>query len=98
MEALPSLIAQHNENNRSMKLKHNEVITVAIQDCDEALNRIYEMVQECHGEADRHIIVNFGVYDGSTRFALETLGKNQKIFGIPDERGNQPMNETIDNA
>ena len=42
--ALPSLLTQVNENNRSLKLKHSEVITVSIQDCDEAVNRIYQMV------------------------------------------------------
>ena len=96
IEALPALLNTSNENNRSLKLKHHEIITVAIQDCDEAINRIYEMVCASHGEADRHIIINFGVADGRPAFTLETLGKNCKIFSIPDERGNTPVNEAID--
>ena len=65
IEALPALLAQVVENDRILKLKHKEVVTVAMQDCDEAVNRIYQMVSEQHGEADRHIIINFGVSAGA---------------------------------
>ena len=68
---------------------------MAIQDCDDALSGLYNMVKECHGAADHHVIINFGVHDGSTQFKLENLGRNIKNFGVPDERGNQPRNETI---
>ena len=90
VEALPALLSQCEENEKILKLQHHEVVTTAIQDCDEAIQRIYTVVQDNHGEPDRHIIIHFGVYDGSTRFALETLGKNIKNFGIPDERGACP--------
>ena len=98
VEALPALVNTSTENNRSLKLKHHEVITTAIQDCDEAIARIYEMVCASHGEADRHIIINFGVADGRPAFTLETLGKNCNIFSIPDEKGNTPVNQPIDNS
>ena len=39
--ALPALLQSHPENERSFKLKHHEIVTVAIADCDEALDRIY---------------------------------------------------------
>ena len=69
---------------------------MAIQDCDESLERIYKLVSDGHDRADHHVVINFGVNAGSRVFCLENIGKNYNNFCIPDERGNQPQNCPID--
>ena len=50
---------------------HNEVVTVAMSYCDESLTNIYRLVEQNHQEADRHIIINFGVAAGRGEYSLE---------------------------
>ena len=42
------------------------------------------------------MVLNFGVDAGSSKISLETLGKNIKDFGVPDERGNKFYKLPID--
>ena len=90
VETLPNILKSIPENDKFFKLKHSEIVTVAMQDCDAAIQRIYNMVHENHGDADRHIIVNFGVAAGRDKFTLEVKGKNYMHFTCPDERGAAP--------
>ena len=55
-------------------------------------------MQGDHAQAEHHVIINFGVAASRSGFDLESIGKNVKNFCIPDEGGNQPMNECIDGA
>ena len=73
------------------------VVTVSIEDCDEALKEIYQEInhlidQETDPSNTHYLVLHFGVYQGSGRFNLELQGKNLKHFRIPDERGNTPLN------
>ena len=69
---------------------------MSIQDCDEALERIYKLVNDGHSSAEHHVVINFGVAASRRGFCLENIGKNIQDFSIPDERGNQPRNCSID--
>ena len=66
---LPELLRQQAENpeapQQQFELKHSQVVKVSIQDCDEALDGLYNLVKGQHGAADHHVIINFGVHDGS---------------------------------
>ena len=42
---MPQLLSKHPDNNKLFKLVHNEVVTVAMTDCDESLQRIYSLVE-----------------------------------------------------
>lgn len=43
--------------------------------------------------------MNFGVYDGSQTFFVETVAKNVMNFsGLPDERGNEPVDVPINSS
>ena len=90
IQNLPELLKKVPENDKFFKLRHTEIITVAIQDCDQTVERIYNMVAQQHGDADRHIIINFGVAASRSCYSLEGRGKNWMHFGCPDERGQAP--------
>ena len=45
VQAMPQLLSKHPDNNKLFKLVHNEVVTVAMSDCDESLQRIYSLVE-----------------------------------------------------
>ena len=80
-------------------LKKNYIITVACEDCDEALAEIYEQVEKLVSDPENYnqyyLVLHFGVYQGCGAFNLENIGKNVKDFRIPDERGSCPRNECI---
>ena len=85
------MLEQHgSDETRSFRLEHSEVVFVSIGKCDEALERIYSRMQDCHLRAEHHVILNCGVAASRPGFDLENVGKNFKNFGIPDEEGNQP--------
>ncbi|CDW85548.1 pyrrolidone-carboxylate peptidase-like isoform 1 [Stylonychia lemnae] len=102
--AIPQLLEKNQIEN--LTLAHNQVVKVAIQDCDEALETIYQKINQMQEEdtskqesEKRHfIVVHFGVYQGSGQFDLESLGKNIMDFFCPDERGNTPRNQCIDSS
>jgi pyroglutamyl-peptidase len=85
----------------NLKIHKNYVITVSIEHCDEALNDIYRQVNEIlsieSNQNKKVLVIHFGVYKGCGSFQLEIQGRNIKNFGIPDENGNQPRDECIDN-
>ena len=83
---LPDLLTEP-ANASKFHLAHSEIVTTAIQDCDEALERIYARVQNC-SQAEHHVIVNFGVAASRRTMDLENIGKNINDFRLPDERGN----------
>jgi pyrrolidone-carboxylate peptidase len=97
-KALPDLITEAKIEN--LNLHSTRVVTVSIEDCDEALEEIYGEINQLQEEDSakpdserRHVFVlHLGVYQGSGRFNLELQGRNLKDFGIPDERGNNPRN------
>ena len=79
-------------------MAHHEVVKVAVEDCDQALLEIYGKVKRnlALSKGSRHMVLNFGVDAGSSKISLETLGKNIKDFGVPDERGNKFYKLPID--
>ena len=85
---LPNILSQQSSEGRPFHLKHSEIVTVSIEDCDEALERIYANMHGCKSNAEHHVVINCGVADGRPGFDLENIGKNLKDFCIPDERGN----------
>ena len=80
---------------------HNKyVVTVSIEDCDQALEEIYQEINklietEGGNENTHYVVLHMGVYQGSGKFNVELQGKNIKHFRIPDERGNTPLNQCI---
>ena len=93
---LPTILPLQNCDGKLFQLAHVEVLTVAIEDCDEALERIYQIVLTHYDSAEHHVILNLGVAANRQGFALEKTGKNIKNFRVADERGNQPKNVPID--
>ena len=75
-----------------LKLENNYIITVSIEDSNEALediyNRITKLIEEDVDYTTHYLVIHFGVYSGSGKFRVETQGKNCNNFFIPDERGN----------
>lgn len=81
-----------------LELHETHVITVSIEDCDEALANIYQRIAEMMAvdeEDSMYIVLHMGVYQGSGKFNIELQGRNIKHFRIPDERGNKPLDQCI---
>eukprot|EP00347_Sterkiella_histriomuscorum_P015285 403357607 len=102
--AIPSLLEQNQIEN--LTLNSTQVVTVSIEDCNEALKQIYEEINKMqlkdqfrdHCDRRHYIVIHFGVYQGSGKFNVEVQGKNIKDFRIPDENGNTPLNECINGS
>lgn len=94
--ALPRLLKEKGIAN--LTLAKQFVVTVAIEDCDSVLQEIYETIQN-HSQYStnkQYLVIHFGVYKGCGSFRIECQGKNIKNFFIPDERGNKPLDQCID--
>ena len=96
VKALPDLLKAAAEKTNKLELKSTEIVVVAMKYCDEAIERMYTLVDQEHDNADHHIVINFGVAAGRPKFSLEKIGKNIKDFRIPDENGDQPRDACID--
>ena len=92
VRALPEMCP----SGATWELKHTEIVTVSIEECDAAMERIYAKVREVLDEAEHHVVLNFGVATSRRTFDLEDTGRNIADFRIPDEGGNQPLNQCID--
>lgn len=88
-----------------MILYQNHIVTVSIEDCDEALKEIYSKInllieeeekRPHEGVENHYVVLHLGVYQGSGKFNVELQGKNIKHFRIPDERGNVPLDQCIE--
>ncbi|TNV79113.1 hypothetical protein FGO68_gene13848 [Halteria grandinella] len=84
-------------------LHANYIVTVSIDHCNEALAEIYQKINELIAKEkedqtyeNHYVVLHMGVYQGSGRFNVEVQGKNIKHFRIPDEMGNTPLNQCID--
>ena len=61
---------------------------MSIEKVNEALERIYARMQDCHMRAEHHVIINCGVAAHRPSFDLENIGRNFMNFSIPDMAGN----------
>ena len=95
---LSELLNADERSQSHFKVELTDIVTVSIQDCDNALERIYEKVAQCQDRAEHHVVINFGVAASRRVFSLESIGKNIADFRIPDESGAQPRNQCINQA
>ena len=80
------------EQKKPFHLAHSEVLEVHMDECNDGLERMYDLISQNHSQADHHVVINFGVAAHRLAFDLEQVGRNICDFRIPDERGNQPLN------
>eukprot|EP01111_Echinosteliopsis_oligospora_P007346 TRINITY_DN2223_c0_g1_i1.p1 TRINITY_DN2223_c0_g1~~TRINITY_DN2223_c0_g1_i1.p1 ORF type:complete len:216 (-),score=43.11 TRINITY_DN2223_c0_g1_i1:4-651(-) len=69
-------------------------IETSIQGVDESLAKM--VAENNTHELSKHIFVHFGVNSSQTAFRLERIAWNENTFRVPDQRGQQPVKQTIE--
>ncbi|KAL9649099.1 hypothetical protein ABK040_008476 [Willaertia magna] len=77
-------------------LKSVKVVETSIVGVNDYFKEMNEMISD--DDNTLHLFIHFGVSGNALLYELEEQAKNEKTFRAPDQRGEQPQNEPIDES
>lgn len=93
------------EEDNAFDIRSCQVLDVSVHEGGRQLRELHANAshrsgfeKENDGDDVVSVFLHCGVDSGSSRFALETRGYNEALFGEPDQKGYCPSSTTIDNS